>query len=175
VVAPCWLFGTDDYLEVPDNDLLDFAATDSFTVIAAVRTWATQGVEMYVAKKADLTSAVGWAVYGVSGLSYIKISDGTNIPNTGLTGAYGAVSMVTATRSVAADTVAVTLNGGGFNTLADSTTGTLANAEVMRVGRLSGAGTSYGAFEGYFFAVFRRALTAAEITLVSDYFKGRAA
>ena len=41
VTHPLWLFGTDDYMEVADNDLIDFGASDSFTVLAVVRQWAT--------------------------------------------------------------------------------------------------------------------------------------
>lgn len=181
VVAPVWLFGTDDYLEVPDNDLLDFGATDSFTVVAAHRSWATFGTnDVLLAKKANTTATtLGWTLTAGSTTAAQgqgQIGDGTN-GTTAVSGSRttGAISLVAAVRSIAGDTLTTYLNGVAGTAVTDASTGTLANTEVMRVGRLSGAGTEYLDGEGHFFGVFRRALTAAEVTVLSDYLRGRAA
>ena len=57
--------------------------------------------------------------------------------------------------------------------MTDTTTATLANAEVMRLGRLSGAGTEYNDMELVAAAIFRRALTADEITTLYNYYTAR--
>jgi hypothetical protein len=43
----------------------------------------------------------------------------------------------------------------------------------MRIGRLSGAGTTYADMEFLAVAVFRRALTATEITAITTYDQAR--
>ena len=335
VTASCWLLGTDDYIEVPDNANLDFAASDSFTVIAVHRAWATFGTnDVLVAKKANTTAttqgwsltagsstaaqgqgqigdgggttmhaeasrATTWGVYntgwrvkayaypsaftintidiyldsavpggttcyvgiGVDGSQnyyydgtpwtakalvptgqtgwvrctldasvlmnwavdsvpqyvifdevlgdYITAYQGTstlsgilnddayywgsgwtsistthpkfrlyNVADgsaTAVSGSRtsGAVSVVAAVRDVTADTLTTYLNGTAGTPVTDPTTGTLANSEVVRVGRLSGAGTEYADAEILAVAVWRRALTAAEIDLVTTRYQSR--
>lgn len=179
VTASCWLLGTDDYIEVPDNANLDFAASDSFTVLAVHRAWATFGTnDVLVAKKANTTATTqGWSLTAGSSTAAQgqgQIGDGTN-GATAVSGSRtsGAVSVVAAVRDVTADTLTTYLNGTAGTPVTDPTTGTLANSEVVRVGRLSGAGTEYADAEILAVAVWRRALTAAEIDLVTTRYQSR--
>lgn len=179
VTASCWLLGTDDYIEVPDNADLDFAASDSFTVLAVHRAWATFGTnDVLVAKKADTTATTqGWALTAGSSTAAQgqgQIGDGTN-GTTAVSGSRtsGAVSVVATVRNVTADTLTTYLNGVAGTPVTDPTTGTFANSEVVRVGRLSGAGTEYADMELLAVAVWRRALTAAEIDLVTTRYQAR--
>ena len=47
---------------------------------------------------------------------------------------------------------------------------TLSNTEVLRVGRLSGAGTEYADVEIIAVAVFRSALTSTELGQIATYY-----
>jgi hypothetical protein len=172
VVAPVWLFGTDDYMEVPDSDLLDFGATDSFTIVAAYRRWAAIANTPAIAKS-DGTTA-GWMLTVGSGgaLSRMWVHDGTNNPVATMPAVAAQLTTLAGVRS--AGFITAYSNGVAGTAVADTTTATLANANAMRVGRLAAAGTSYTDMEFTAAAVFRRVLTAAEITQVSDWMKGRA-
>jgi hypothetical protein len=179
VVSPVWLFGSDDYMEVADNALLDFGASDSFTLVAIHRPWATQGTnDTLLAKKANTTNTT--AGYNLSGGSstalagQAQIGDGAaGITAVSANRTSGALTVTSAVRDVTADTLTVYLNKTAGTAIADTTTGSLSNAEVWRIARLSGAGTEYVDMELISVAVFRRALTAEEIVQVVDYYQAR--
>jgi hypothetical protein len=179
VVSPVWLFGTDDYMEVADDDLLDFGATDSFTLIAVHRPWATQGTnDTLIAKKANTTNTT--AGYNLSGGSSTALQgqsqngDGT----AGITAVSGSrtsgnLTVTIAIRNVATDTLTVYLNNSAGTSVTDTTTGSLSNAEVLRIARLSGAGTEYADMELVSVAVGRRAISLNEIASIVSYYQNR--
>jgi hypothetical protein len=179
VTHPLWLLGTDDYLEVADNDLIDFGATDSFTALVVHRPWGTQGTnDTLIAKKANTTNTTaGWSLSGGSSTALQgqgQVGDGSaGITAVSGSRTAGAVSLVAAVRNVATDDVIVYLNGTAGSAVTDTTTATLANSEVMRVGRLSGAGTEYADMEFVAGALWRRALTSSELTTITSYYQGR--
>ena len=176
VVRNVLLFGTDDYLEIADNDLLDFGASDSFTVMVSWREHATvPSFARYVSKMQ--TASPGWEFLHnstISGRSYITITDGAATTDTsGRAGTYtqGSANTVVAVRNTAADTLLHYNNGVAAGSAAtDTTTGTLANSATVRIGRASGAGANYADMELISVAVWRRALTTNEIaTAVARY------
>jgi hypothetical protein len=179
VVSPVWLFGTDDYMEVADSALLDFGASDSFTILAVHRPWATQGTnDTLIAKKANTTNTTqGYSLSGGSSTALqgqAQFGDGA----AGITAVSGSrtsgqLTITAAVRNVAADNLIVYLNGTAGTAVTDTTTGSLSNAEVLRVARLSGAGTEYADMELLAVAVFRRALSAAEISAITAYYQAR--
>lgn len=179
VVSPVHLFGTDDYWEVTDNALLDFTSSQSFTIVAVIRTWATLATnDAMVAKKADTTATtLGWALTAGSSTAaqgQLQAGDGTN----GATAVSdsrtaGVLSVVAGVRNVSADTITTYLNGTAGTPVTDTTTATLANSSTVRIGRLSGAGTEYSDFELLAVAVFRRALSASEISSITSYYQAR--
>lgn len=141
-----FLLGTDDYAEVADAANLDFAAAESLSATVRFRVFGTPAAnQVLLAKKADLSTGAGWALYldtlrRVVGL----IADGTNttsVTSAALTA--GQEYTATLVRDVANDQISLLLDGTQVTPVTDTTTGTLANAEVLRFGRLSGAGTSY--------------------------------
>lgn len=180
VVYPLWLFGTDDYMEVADNALIDFANTDSFTLFAVGRQFTTFGTnDAILAKKANTTAATAGYLLGNDGttaaLGRMQIGDGV-IGTDAVTGASrvsGTLTSLTAVRNVTTDNTIVYLNGTAGTAVTDTTTLTLANSEVLRVGRLSGAGTEYNDMELVAAAIFRRALSATEITTITNYYNSR--
>ena len=180
VVYPLWLFGTDDYMEVADNSYIDFAATESFTLFAVGRQFTTFGTnDAILAKKADTTSTTAGYLLGNDGttaaLGRMQIGDGVAGSNavTGASRVSGTLTSLTAVRNVSTDNTIVYLNGTAGTAVTDATTATLANAEVLRVGRLSGAGTEYNDMELVAAAIFRRALSATEITTITNYYNSR--
>jgi hypothetical protein len=176
VVRNVLLFGTDDYLQIADNDLLDFGASDSFTVMVSWREHATvPSFARYVSK--SQTASPGWEFLHnstIPGRSYITITDGAATTDTsGRAGTYaqGSANTVVAVRNTAADTLLHYNNGVAAGSAAtDTTTGTLANSAPVRIGRASGAGANYADMELISVAIWRRALSTNEIaTAVARY------
>lgn len=169
VDRPLLLFGTDDYLEVPDHADLDFGSAEDATVVWVGRLHGTTANQALVAKKSDFTTAAGYAIdRGTGGLTpRVMLADGTNNPT------------ATAPVVVAGTaTLAALVRNGGLTGVKNGTAGTPAtdtsvdasNAEVLRFGRLSGAGTSYSDMEFIGAAIFRKALTEAELARVAREF-----
>lgn len=174
VTRPILLFGTDDYLEVPDNDLLDFGASEPFTVAVITRQWNTitsQGAA--IAKKTgNGTTGTGWLIRNGVGTPADTVFDtydgttGTNrtAPTSKTSGALCVITGIASSSQLTAyfnntASAATTRQAGGY-----------ANSEVMRIGRLSGASTQYVDMELVAAAVWRRALNANEIaTIVARY------
>lgn len=179
VVSPVFLFGTDDYMEIADNALLDFTSTDPFTLLVVHRPWATQGTnDTLLAKKANTTQTTqGWNLSGGTATALLgqsQIGDGTNgLTAVSGTRTAGALTTTTAVRDITSDTLRVYVGSTAGSAVTDTTTGSLANSEVVRVGRLSGAGTEYLDAEVFSVAVWRRALSATEVGQVSSYFTNR--
>ena len=169
-----WSFGTDDYLEVSDNSLLDFGVGDSFTVMMVYRDWVSSGTQAMVSKvDGPTTTFAGYALYKGTRTVYIDVLDAAtqtyrSLDNTA--GATGQVLVSTGIRDAAADTVNLYRWDGQPNPAADTTTATFANSVPLRIGRFSGASTSYLDAEVFAVAVWRRALTAAEVAQVVQYY-----
>jgi hypothetical protein len=173
VVRPVWLLGTDDFFEVADNDLLDFGATDSFTVVAVVRQWASlTSAQTLIAKATGVVApAVGYAVARDSSGYYGVIGDGVAAPfDYPGVAANSNLNLIAAVRNVATDTITAYQSSSANAGATDTTTLTLANAQVMRIGRLSGASGNYADMELLAAMVFRRALSATELAAIATYY-----
>lgn len=173
VTRPILLFGTDDYLEVADNDLLDFGASDSFTVVAVVRQWATPTSFGRIIDKA-VVSSTGWSMSnsGTSSGLYGGISDGTTSASRSNLSTYtlGALRVSTLRINRTAQTLDTATNNTFSATASTSAVGSAVNALPMRIGRMGDTGTGYQDFELVAAAVWRRALNANEIaTIVARY------
>jgi hypothetical protein len=177
VVSPVWLFGTDDYMEVADNALLDFGASDSFTVLAVVRQWNNPAAtQRLLSKKFGDSTAAGYMLFSSTANSVVfDTGDGVlrsfdTQANT-WSGGLGVVSGV----RVAGATVAAGFNGLVSGTSADGSVNSLSNSGALRVSS-TGGGSSIAAFadmELISVALFRRALSSSEIQVISDYFGRR--
>ena len=170
VVRPILLFGTDDYLETADSDLLDFGASDSFTVVAVVRQWATPANSGRIISKAGQGVIAGWHVVNNSTTltPLVAIGDGTNQAGrnpTALTaGALTATGMIV---NRSAQTLTGFSNTSFTVTTSTSAVGNLSNTDFVRIGRTGqGALTNYADMELVAAAVWRRALNANEIAKI---------
>lgn len=169
VVAPVWLLGTDDYMEVADNDLLDFGASDSFTVVVCTREWASIAGNGRLIDKRQGSDLAGWGLHHISDTVLTATLDAgvSEQVYSAQALAYGALAsngMVVDRNTGTLRTFVQGVIGTGPTTL---TLGSLASSAPLRVGSL-GSGSFYADMEFSAAAVFRRALTADEITVVND-------
>lgn len=166
VVRPTWLFGLDDYLTIPDNALLDFALTDSFTVIAFLREWATPITGGRIIEK---PGAPGWYFIQNSttqGVRFIVADAALSADVNSPISTSGALRTFAGVRDVAADRATAYLDGVAGTPQTDPTTGTSANGVAATIG----GQTSFADMELFGIAVFRSALTAAELVAISAAF-----
>ena len=169
VVHPVWLLGTDDFLEVPDNDLIDFGATDSFTIVAVVRQWATAVNNAYYLSK---RSTAGWALtHSGTALTPQVIVDNGPIAFFRTTPTYteGALSMLTGVLDRTASTVRGYMNATAGGTTSTTALGSIVTSDLLLIGKQTNASV-FQDFELLAVAVFRRALTASEISTLSTGF-----
>lgn len=173
VTRPVWLFGTDDYMEVADNALLNMDASQSFTVLAVVRQWATPASFGRYVDKREGASLVGWGVNapgtalqfsGTIDEGAVETSRASAIQTAGV---MALMSMVV---DRSAQTLLMNTNNVATATTPTAAVGTIANAAVMRIGALASAASNFQDFELLAVAVFRRALTATEITAINTYY-----
>jgi hypothetical protein len=167
VPAPILVFGDNDYLEVADAAGLNVGALDSLAVVAVVRQFAAPSTNVSVLSKIDALAAtsVGYSLYLRSAGNHgFYIADGAAFTAAATTGALtlGATATIAGWRDTAADAINSALNGAAGTAQTDTTTLTLSNTDVLRVGRLAGAGTAYADMELMGLALFRQAITAAE-------------
>jgi hypothetical protein len=163
-------------MEVADNDLLDFGATDSFTVVAAYRKQSTPATfGAYVSKWPGAGNA-GWALINSTTTvnSAIYINDATTAVNrVGGNGAFGTLTVDAGVVDRGSQLSYLVTNGVTGSTSSIASVGNVSNSGALRVGRNSITATAYQDFELVAVAVFRRALTAAEISAITAYYQAR--
>jgi hypothetical protein len=172
VVRDVWLFGTDDYMQVADNDLLDFGASDSFTVVAVVRQWTSAGGHTLLAKANNATATMlGYLINNnATPAASNRYGDGTNrqLVSDGMTLTMGALQLRAMVRNTVADNHVSYVGTTAGTVGTDTTTGTLANSSPLSVGRVDVG--SYADMELLAVAIFRRALSADEIASIANYY-----
>ena len=177
VVGPLWLLGTDDYLEVADNALLDFSSTDSFTVLWVGRQWATIGGTL-ISKQTQASPYDGVAIrdwYGAAYYRWLCVQDGGPTSADVQSPAFTAGNMTVVTGVVNRSTQKATAYVGtsASSDVSTSSVGGFSNSYPLRIGRTSGGTEYYGNVEFIAAAVFRRVLTAAEIAAITSYYQSR--
>lgn len=179
VVRPLWLFGTDDYMEVLDNDLLDVGLNQAFTLVAITRSFGR------ITNAGDLVAKNG---YGVSPNYAIVEAQTTyafqsNLSDASVTyyysdvratpPAYGLLRSIAFGRNGSSTVftydgnVSLPVAGGG-------SAGTPASADISGtanfiIGNFGGPGGPLNA-EVFAIAFFRKALTAGEIAQIVSYY-----
>jgi hypothetical protein len=178
VTAPLWLLGTDDYMEVADNALLDFNATDSFTMLAVIRQWATPSSGRVINKSANSGTFDGYLLRN-SGTSsaeeaYLTSSvSGSAGPITSPAYTLGqpfVTGLVVNRSTQVANTI---MNTSLSSNTSISSVGTLETTYPLRIGNVSTGSNQYGDFELMAAAIFRRVLTSTEIATVYNYYTAR--
>lgn len=172
----CMLLGSDDFLEVQDaqqHGLLNFYGADSFTVLAVVRQWATPTAISCILTKAtetgptmfgyliasETTGAFRLGQFG-DGVNRVRLDTGNR--------SLGTLLSLAAVRSTFSDRASAYVNGAlAAGPVSDTSAGSLATTQPLRIGQLVLGGTT-GNFEFTAAAIWRRALTTREITVLAN-------
>lgn len=182
VCQPTWLLGTDDFMQVADDALLDFEKDDQFSVVYAYRVWPTPGSftslfnkRLSVADSFDLSrQGYGSRMIGTSS-SLWQVNSDTHYVTSTLSGLSAGLrfGVMRYNGLLVNNQVTHFLDGTtGTNTLLGGAT--FNNALPFRIGANSaGMPGDYGEFEFYAIAVFRRLLTDTERDAVVSYFTNR--
>lgn len=170
---PVWLFGTDDYMEIPDNASLDFTDTQSFTVLAVARVFGTVSANTRVVDKMDNVALNGWALMldatpraqaTMNGTSYLATPTSATIT-------LGAMSVLGMQRDATVPDLRALLNTV-LGTASTVTRPDVSNAQTVRIGVDRGTLNPLAA-ELAAVAIFRRVLTAAELQQIVTYYQTR--
>ena len=161
------LDGSTQWFTVSDSAGLDFTLSQSFTVVAIVATDSLSpgSNQSYFGK---FTGGVGYWGRQLSGqnINVGYIDDGTNNPFDAKTSAFpatGTATVLAVRRDVAADEIEAFADGVSSGSPAtDTTTATLANGTSLFIGAQATSTEPWGG-DIYAFALFREALTDAEI------------
>jgi hypothetical protein len=174
VVSPVWLFGTDDSMQVADNALLDFNASDSFTVVAVVRQWDNQasGATVYSKRASNVRHLIN---VDSSADDRFQISDSVNDGTVVVPEVRGIINVIAGRVDRTAETIQVTNQAGSSTTVSTSSVGTLVNDGVLGIGRRLDNNSNAGDFEMVAFAIHRRVLSDAEIAALQTFYENRAA
>jgi hypothetical protein len=176
VTHPVWLLGTDDYLEVADNALIDFGATDSFTVLAVVRQWNTPLSNGRVMSKDNQTAAGGGYRLQITDTRVPSLTvydgvDAVGVNGTAVTA--GQATIIAGVLDRAGANINIYGNATAATAVSASTIDDTSNALPLRVGSRASSVANNGEFEFIAAAVFRRALTSSELTTITSYYQGR--
>jgi len=174
VTRPVWLFGTDDYMEIADNALLDFSATDSFTLLAVVRQWATPtSYGRYIRKGSGAASVAGYQLSsdGTALRAAAWVGDGTSnayAPSAAVFTA-GSLQVVSAVSNRSTGFLTLRHNNTAGTPSSIAALGSHVNSTPFVIGR-DPAGASNPDMELFAVAVFRHALTSADIAKIVAYY-----
>jgi hypothetical protein len=185
IVAPCWVLGTDDYMDLPFSPALNFFAQDSFTVFCVARLFNT--IQSYGSMVANRTSgsAYGWSLQSESTAlrPLFIIHDSVNqvFPYTNIATANGGLNTWWGIRDRSTRRIQVAQNGTSFapgsvsspnGNLRDNTVGSLANNSKVRIGAYTD-GIGHQNMELVAVAIYRRVLSSDEISILNTYFQAR--
>lgn len=164
--------GTSDFLEVADNDALDFSAAQSFSVWALVRMWGTPASSGRWVSKGQ-PAGVRWAIAtnGATLQPIFALNDGTNSGNATLASLItaGLPTIVHAVVNRTAQTSQVGYDGSTVGpTTSITAVGSVANSENVTVGRAAGATPLYQHFRLHAWGIYPGALTAAQWAAFRD-------
>jgi hypothetical protein len=170
VTRPVWLFGTDDFLEVRDEDaFLDVALPDSFTAVAVVRTFGTTGERTFLAKRSGTNTLDGWQLCQVGSEYRVIVCDGPFYQ--GLTPYVdGALVTVAGVRDAFARTMTVIRDGVAGVPGRDNAATTSINGWPMRIGAQNPNNAAHLDGELVAVAWFKTALSPAQASQISAFY-----
>ena len=180
VIASTYVFpGNPNTFKLSSYSMLDFGATDDFTVFTFNRLWNTPTSSGTLIGKRTTDANYGYVIRtngtALNPQSYVT-SAGTLVTNTvATTVTTGTFQQIGSIVNRGTNTIATLQNGTIASTTSISTVGTVANVATLQIGALNVGANSPQDFEFVSAAIFRRVLTAAEIATLNSYFQGRVA
>jgi len=173
VVSPVWLFGTDDQIEVADNALLDFDATDDFTLVSVFRLWDNFIPFSRLISKEGVDPR--YALSKSSGVDTMQatLDDGvTLVAPTGQSIVEGDLHVLFMVVDRSAQTVTMFLDKDTSGTQSSiSAVGSLVNNNTFEIG----AGIANIDMENFGTVVYRRTLPESERFALVDYYASKVA
>ncbi|MFC1711731.1 DUF2341 domain-containing protein [Patescibacteria group bacterium] len=131
--------GTNDYVNILHDDLIDFDDSDSFTVSGWIKTTGHTGGSGTIVAKVT-SGLVGYQLYVGANTARIILEDGSNYPAVESTSIVndGDWHHVAGVRNVADDKIYIYVDGVLENSATDTTTSTISNSEDVTIGRFEG-------------------------------------
>lgn len=171
------LLGTDDYLEVPDNALINIGATDSLTLIAVARDYGTPGASARFVDKWGGGASAGYALThtGTNAqlTSFTEDANLVQFQQTAQAYAFGRLNCFSLVFDRTAGNVKGYVNNAPSTGTSIAAAVSLTNAVPLRIGMNATSLAANGDLEVVAVAMWKRALSAAEIAqLVSRYGAG---
>jgi hypothetical protein len=174
VVSPVWLFGTDDFMQVANSDLLNPDVNEEFTVIILHRLPNVTSNQVLMTTRSNSTAAslAGWTIR-TSGTpnTRAQVDDGTNLSTLELT-PYS-VGDLQISGFVLSGSNFIGITESGFTSATTRPAGSQRNSLPLRIGARADTLSNYADMELIAVAVFRRALTATEISRITAYYQAR--
>ncbi len=175
VTRPVWLFGTDDYMEIADNALLDLGGSNDLTAVVVTRRWASPNNGRFLSKRDPTGGGDGWELWENSTTNnfcaYLDSSGGasafpTNVEQTLTPGTLSLIGAIfDKTNSLVKASIGSTISSG-----VSYPAGTTDTPVGLFIGRLSGATPNYLNGEIVAVAVFRSALTSTQLGQIATYY-----
>lgn len=175
VTRPVWLFGTDDYMEVADNDLLDVGAGESLSAVIIMREFATGSGNTCFLSKYQGSFDEGWGLIRISAAPYqtrTYLESGASNVEVGAPSAYsvGVATLSGAHIDRTAQTVRTSVGNSLSGTASIAALGSIANTGQFRIGRNANAGDFLNG-EVMAVAVFKGAtLNSTQLGEIATYF-----
>lgn len=172
VTRPTWLFGTNDYMEVADNALLDSDTSENLSVVLIERRFDDTANQILIAKG---PAGPGWQIRdgGISpflGKAIQVIEGANNITNfISPQPTSGENKVIVGIIDKTANLLRSYVNNSATSTALTGSPNSHANALSMFVGASSGT-TGFWSGEITAAAIFRRVLTAQEISQIVSYY-----
>jgi hypothetical protein len=171
---------------IPANySLLDFGSSESFTLFAVVRSFATQPTNARIISKEYISESDPnyELLWGNNGKPFGRISDSVVSATTANAGAgrstysYGNVGVIALVVNRSTLQMTEYLDGQSVHSTSMSTVGGLGNFGILRIGAHSynTPTTNHADMELVSVAIFRKSLSASEIRQISNYYLGRVA
>jgi hypothetical protein len=153
-------------------DYLNFGASDSFTLVAVVRQWATPGSFAGILTKESTSVYQGYRVanYGAALRHFVAIGL-PEVSGVATTFTGGSLQTISGIINRTAQTITANQNGTSTTPVSITTVGTSASIETLKIGAYSGGGNNDMEFLGA--AVFRNMLTLKNLADIYNYFNGR--
>ena len=170
VTQSCWLLGTDDYLEVADNDLLDFNNIDH-TVLVITRWWNTAVLYgAVVVKNQTAPFNDGWTLAQNNGSGIFPMYFEDEVGSIDVMGCDNAATQgqLFLFAGIREGTVNKNYVNNTMTSVSAPDVSDLRNSGVMRIGSTP-FNAYYADMELFAVYIFRKALTAAEIAAGVQY------
>lgn len=176
VTRPTWLFGGDDYMEVANNALLEFGDGESFTLILAMRHWqaTVAGSQAFAGMWAQFSGDPAYRGYSLHAEEAVGNILRAQVRDAGATVVgvpwLPGLQLVGMRSDRQANAMHVFRNDT-FSAAVVPRTPDLNGAMPFRVGRHSAGGTHYADMEVFGVAVFREALSDADVARIAEYYR----